>query len=52
MYSELYEEMEKVRNMLLLQHNINQKQTAEVGGSLTERLKDRRTVCSLYIHFR
>ncbi|CAI4228559.1 unnamed protein product [Auanema sp. JU1783] len=31
MYSELYDELEKVRNMLLLQHNINQKQNVEIS---------------------
>ncbi|KAK6016496.1 hypothetical protein OSTOST_18021, partial [Ostertagia ostertagi] len=30
MYAGLYDELEKVRNMLLIQHNINQKQTTEI----------------------
>nr|CDJ89753.1 ER to Golgi vesicle transport protein, putative [Haemonchus contortus] len=30
MYADLYDELEKVRNMLLIQHNINQKQTTEI----------------------
>ena len=33
MYAGLYDELEKVRNMLLIQHNINQKQTTEVYKS-------------------
>ncbi|CAB3403825.1 unnamed protein product [Caenorhabditis bovis] len=31
MYSELYEELEKVRNMLVVQHDITQKQTIEIS---------------------
>ncbi|VDO63094.1 unnamed protein product [Haemonchus placei] len=31
MYADLYDELEKVRNMLLIQHNINQKQTTEIN---------------------
>lgn len=31
LYSELYEELEKIRNMLVVQYDINKKQTNEVG---------------------
>ncbi|CAL2032956.1 unnamed protein product [Caenorhabditis brenneri] len=31
LYSELYEELEKVRNMLVIQYDINQKQTKEIN---------------------
>ena len=29
MYAELYDELEKVRNMLVIQHSINEKQSKE-----------------------
>lgn len=37
MYAALYDELEKVRNMLLIQNNINQKQSSEVGCSSLRR---------------
>uniref|UniRef100_A0A1I7X924 C2-C2_1 domain-containing protein n=1 Tax=Heterorhabditis bacteriophora TaxID=37862 RepID=A0A1I7X924_HETBA len=53
-YAELYDELEKVRNMLLIQHNINQKQSTEINllqeeldraknkyGSKLEEMKDK-----------
>ncbi|GMT16330.1 hypothetical protein PFISCL1PPCAC_7627, partial [Pristionchus fissidentatus] len=39
LYSELYDEVEKLRNMLLIQHDITQKQSAEI--SLLKEERDR-----------
>ncbi|PIC45857.1 hypothetical protein B9Z55_005739 [Caenorhabditis nigoni] len=43
LYSELYEELEKVRNMLVVQYDINQKQTTEIK-LLKEELERLKTV--------